>query len=139
MNKQYRFKRGDIVISGNMVGTVQGLCSVGGVLSQLRVELMDSGAIKYFDVNKTKLIEFDSSRPSNIHLETLVKGKREEVEKTVKTKVLTIDELLDRYNDAKALYEEFGDKEYKKGMDSILKKLELASRGVKIMETTKDE
>ena len=139
MNKSYKFKKDDAVVSDGMAGVVKGIVSVGGVITHLRVELIGSGAVRYFKPANTKLMEFNPNSPSNKYLESVLKGKREEVEKKVKTKEITIDELLDRYNDTKALFEQFGDKEYKEAMNQLLKKLDLASRGVKIIETTNED
>ena len=77
VNKSYKFKKGDAVISEGIAGTVRAIISVGGVTTHLRVELIGSGAVKYFDPAKTKVIEFNPNMPSNKHLESVLKGKQD--------------------------------------------------------------
>ncbi|MGM9986382.1 MAG: hypothetical protein ACI35O_04045 [Bacillaceae bacterium] len=142
MNKSYKFKKGDMVTSKGYAGRVIGVRSVGGNIIGLQVELINGGAIKFFNPAETKLIEFDSNRPSNKYLESVLKAKQDKPSKVIKkdkTKVLTIDELLDRYNDHKRLYEEFGDVQYRAAMKDTLRLLKLASNGVPVMERINED
>lgn len=142
MNKSYKFKKGDPVISGTLSGTVVGIISFQGSVTGLKVELFGDKVIKIFNPEKTKVIKFDSTLPSNKYLESVLKGKQDkpaEPVKKAKTKALTVDELLDRYNDNKALYEQFGDVQYRVAMKDNLSLLELASKGVPVTETINED
>ena len=141
MNKSYKFKKDDAVVSDGMAGVVKGIVSVGGVTTHLRVELIGSGAVRYFRPANTKLMEFNPNMPSNKYLESVLKGKQNKSNtpvKKVKTRELSIDELLDKYNDSKELFKQFGDNKYKEDMSQLILKLKMAAEGIPVLESIEE-